>query len=170
MAASSAPVFLVDSTSDPVVVKVRGRASFMNSQPIREFLQHAIRGGQRRFAIDFSECTGMDSTFLGVLAGTALELRKSVPKGSLVFCKLGTRNLELVRNLGLHRLATVDTGDECLGEMSGAGRALEQSQLDEIENARLCLDAHESLIEADADNLGKFQDVISLLKGRLEEG
>jgi len=170
MAANNAPVFLVDPDSDPVLVKVRGRASFMNSQPIREFLQKSIQAGRRRFAIDFSECTGMDSTFLGVLAGTALELRKSVPRGSLVFCGLNARNLELVRNLGLHRLATVDTGEAISGEGGEPTTALSGEKLSEIENARLCLEAHQNLVKADADNLGKFQDVIALLKGRLDEG
>ncbi|MGH8019871.1 MAG: STAS domain-containing protein, partial [Opitutaceae bacterium] len=110
MAASNSPVYLVDAYSDPVLIKVRGRASFLNSQLIRDFLQQSIRDGKRRFVVDFAECTGMDSTFLGVLAGTALELRKTVPAGSFVFCRLGARNMELVRNLGLHRLATVDPG------------------------------------------------------------
>lgn len=169
MAANHNPVYLVDAYSDPVLIKVRGRASFQNSQLVRDFVQQSVRDGRRHFAFDFAECTGMDSTFLGVLAGAALELRKAVPAGSLVFCRLGQRNLELVRNLGLHRLATVDTGD---GVTSGptATMALEGPRQSEIDNARLCLQAHENLVQADRSNLGKFQDVITLLKGRVEQG
>jgi anti-sigma B factor antagonist len=170
MGASNSPVYLVNAQSDPVIVKVRGRASIMNSQPIRDFLQGAIREGRRRFVVDFSECVGMDSTFLGVLAGTALELRKVVPRGSLVFCRLGERNLELVRNLGLHRLATVDGGDAVPTEVGDPGKPLEGPRLSEVEGARFCLEAHENLVKADPTNLGKFQDVISLLKGRIEQG
>ncbi len=170
MAASGTPVFLVDADSEPVVVKVRGRASFMNSQHIRDFLQQSMREGRRRFVVDFAECTGMDSTFLGVLAGTALELRKSVPAGSFVFCRLGPRNLELIRNLGLHRLATVDTGGSLLPDGREPGTALEGAKLGELENARLCLEAHERLIEVDEKNLGRFQDVVGLLKSRIDEG
>lgn len=169
MAAAPNPVYLVDPYSDPVLMKIRGRASFLNSQLVRDFLQQAIGEGKRRFVIDFAECTGMDSTFLGVLAGAALDLRKVVPAGSLVFCRLGTRNLELVRNLGLHRLATVDAGEAAPAGRE-PGKALEGPKLGEIESARLCLDAHENLVEADRRNLGKFQDVITLLKGRVESG
>ena len=67
----------------------------------------------------------MDSTFLGVLAGIALELRKRTPKGSLVLARMGQRNLELIRNLGLHQLLTVDTADagrEPRGVRHAAGR------------------------------------------------
>ncbi|HEX9781745.1 MAG TPA: STAS domain-containing protein [Opitutaceae bacterium] len=169
MAASNSPVYLVDADADPVLVKICGRASFLNSQLIRDFLQQSIRDGKRHFAVDFSECTGMDSTFLGVLAGTALELRKAVPSGSFVFCRLGSRNLELVRNLGLHRLATVDSGAALPSKGASESTALEGPKQGDIENARLCLEAHESLVEADEANRRKFQDVITFLKGRVQQ-
>ena len=38
-----------------------------------------------------------------------------------------------------------------------------------IENARLCLEAHENLIEADETNRAKFHDVINYLKNRVDE-
>ena len=72
--------FLVDAYSDPVLIRVLGRASFVNSSSLREFTGEMMRQGKRRFVIDFSACTGMDSTFLGVLAGLALDLRKSDPE------------------------------------------------------------------------------------------
>lgn len=170
MAAGGTPVFLVNADADPVVVRIRGRASFLNSQQIRDFLHHCIGDGKRRIVLDFGQCTGMDSTFLGVLAGTALELRKGVPAGSFVFCRLGPRNLELVRNLGLHRLATVDPGKHPPAVDQQAATPLEAGKQGEIENARLCLEAHENLIAADESNLSKFQDVIAFLKGRVDKG
>jgi anti-anti-sigma regulatory factor len=170
MAANNPPIYLVDPESDPVIVKVRGRASFQSSHLVKEFFERAMRDGRRRFAVDFSECGGMDSTFLGVLASTAIELRRLVPRGSLVFCRLGPRNLELVRNLGLHRLATVDADPCCAPEASSPGRPLEGQRLSEIEMARLVLEAHQRLVEADPANFGKFRDVIDELQRRVREG
>jgi anti-sigma B factor antagonist len=170
MAANNGPVFLVDATSNPVLIRVRGRASFQNSQLIRDYIQQVVREGRRRFVIDFAECTGMDSTFLGVLAGAALELRKAVPVGSLVFGRLGQRNLELVRNLGLHRLATVDTGEDLDTLAREPSKALDGPKLGELEAARLVLDAHKNLVQADESNRARFQDVITLLKGRVDQG
>jgi hypothetical protein len=71
------PVYLVDAYSDPVVVRIEGRASFLNSACLRDFVNQMLKSGKNRFVIDFLRCTSMDSTFLGVLAGFALELRKS---------------------------------------------------------------------------------------------
>lgn len=162
------PVFLVDPYSSPVAIRIVGRASFQNVVPLKEFLKNSYAAGKRSFVFDFSQCTGMDSTVLGVLAGCALELRRLEPKGSLVLSRLNDRNLELVRNLGLHRIATVDTGSETISG-SGATTALSDKQLNELENARLCLEAHENLVAADADNQEKFQDVIAYLKNRVED-
>jgi anti-anti-sigma regulatory factor len=102
------PVFLVDVYSDPVLVRVDGRAAFGNSGALRDFFRELARQGRTRFVVDFQHCTSMDSTFLGVLAGAALELRRMDPPGTLTLARLGERNLELICNLGLHRLAVVD--------------------------------------------------------------
>jgi len=108
---SSKPVYLVDAYSDPVVIRIEGRASFLNSACLRDFVNQMLKSGKSRFVIDFLRCTSMDSTFLGVLAGFALELRKATPRGSLVLTRMGQRNLELIRNLGLHKLLTIDASE-----------------------------------------------------------
>lgn len=169
MSEAAKPVYLVDAYSDPVVIRIEGRASFLNSACLRDFVNQMLKSGKTRFVIDFLRCTSMDSTFLGVLAGFALELRKGTPKGSLILTRMGQRNLELIRNLGLHKLLTIDSSEAGAGSQAcdtplvGAARG-------EIENARLVLEAHENLVAADESNRGKFQDVLVFMKNRVEQG
>ncbi len=167
MAETAKPTFLVDAYADPVVVRIEGRASFANSGSLRDFVAEMIRQGKTRFMIDFAACTSMDSTFLGVLAGAALELRRQTPAGTLTLARVGERNLELIRNLGLHRLATVDAGGFPM-DFKGGAQALDSKAKDEIESARLVLEAHENLVNADAANAAKFQDVLAFLRNRVE--
>lgn len=124
-----------------------------------------LRRGKIRFVLDFQQCAGMDSTFLGVLAGAALELRKLAPPGSLVITRPGQRNLELIRNLGLHRLLTIEPGPV---SADGCNTALECKPGTEDENARMVLQAHENLVHADEANRGKFQDVLTFLRSKVE--
>jgi anti-sigma B factor antagonist len=166
MSDSAKPVFLVDAYTDPVVVRIEGRASFLNSGGLKDFFGEMIRQGKIRFVVDFKQCASMDSTFLGVLAGAAIELRRQAAPGSLTLTRVGERNLELIRNLGLHRLATVDTGSQAPGT-AGPGQALTQQARSEIEHARLVLEAHENLIATDPDNAAKFQDVLAFLRNQL---
>jgi anti-sigma B factor antagonist len=161
------PTFLVDAYAEPVLVRIEGRASFTNSGSLKDFFTEMVRQGKTRFVVDFQQCTSMDSTFLGVLAGAALELRRQTPAGTLTLARVGERNLELIRNLGLHRLATVDAGSFPLN-FSGGAQALDIKAKTEIESARLVLEAHENLISADADNAKKFQDVLAFLRNRVE--
>jgi anti-sigma B factor antagonist len=164
VADSSKPAFLVDAYSDPVVVRIEGRASFLNSAAVKDFLATMIAQGKRRFAVDFKACASMDSTFLGVLAGAALQLRRLDPPGSLALVRVGERNLELIRNLGLHRLASVDAAGP---QPAGAAQPIDSRQVGEIERARLVLEAHEALVAADPDNATKFQDVLAFLRNQL---
>ena len=162
------PIYLVDAYSDPVVVRVEGRASFQNSSCLRDFISEMLARGKTRFVLDFQRCASMDSTFLGVLAGAAIELRKSSPSGSLVVSRVGQRNLELMRNLGLHRLLTIDSGDFSLS-FQKCDTPLEPKACSEVENARMVLEAHENLVSADEGNRSKFQDVLAFLRNRVEQ-
>ncbi len=167
---SENPVYLVDAYSDPVLVRIEGRACFQNSSSLKDFVSEMIRQGRRRFVFDFLKCASMDSTFLGVLAGSALELRKQQPPGSLVLARVGQRNSELIRNLGLHRLLTLDTGEGMAPKEATATTPLTEKKHTELESARLVLEAHENLVAVDESNRTKFQDVLSFLKNRVDQG
>lgn len=165
------PHFLVNPYDDPVVVKISGKASFMNSGPVKDLFERLVDQGKTRFIVDFQHCSGMDSTFLGILAGLGIRLMKLEPKGTVVLCRLGDRNRELVRNLGLHRLLILDEGEEFSEESENEKmQAVDSgSHPSEVENARLVLQAHENLVEIDASNRTKFQDVISFLKNQMDD-
>lgn len=165
---ASKPVYLVDAYSDPVVIRIDGRACFQNSMCLRDFISEMVARGKTRYVLDFQNCTSMDSTFLGVLAGAALELRKSNKDASLVVTRVGQRNLELMRNLGLHRLLAVDGGD-VTATSPRKDTVLECKQQSEIENARHVLEAHENLVKLDEANRTKFQDVLAFLRNRVEQ-
>ena len=59
--------------------------------------------GRRNYIVDFQDCSSMDSTFLGILVGLALKLRKFEDEGYLTLVNLRGRNLETVQNLGIHK-------------------------------------------------------------------
>ena len=163
--------FLVNPYDDPVIVKINGKASFLNSSPVKELIDQLLAEGKTRFIIDFQGCSGMDSTFLGILAGLGIQLMKQEPPGSVVLCRMGERNRELIETLGLHRLLIVDSGEgeSSLGKSGDLESLGGKGKLSQAENARLVLEAHENLVEVDASNRTKFQDVISFLKNQVED-
>lgn len=167
MAAAPTSQFLVNPDTTPVAIRVEGKATFKNSATIKKFIAKMIADGKRSFVIDFEACIGMDSTFLGVMAGAALQLRKCDPRGSLVLTHLNERNDELVHNLGLNRLLTVDNGQSV---SAGETAFLQQAIVsDEVAAAREVLEAHRNLVEADDQNETKFRDVIEYCQKQIDQ-
>ncbi|MEM9227043.1 MAG: STAS domain-containing protein [Verrucomicrobiota bacterium] len=171
MADHSEPIYLVDGYSDPAVLRIRGRASYLNASPLSAFFKRMVDEQKLGVVVDFAQCSAMDSTFLGILAGAALDFRKQTPPMQIELVNLGTRNLELVRNLGLHRILEVQCNAEDLSfDASGTNTAPNAEALDEERSSAVgMLKAHEKLIEADPANQKKFQDVIAFLRLQVQK-
>ncbi len=159
----SESIFLVNPYSDPVIVRIKGRGSYQNCRSLADFFKQTVASGLKHFIVDFAECTAMDSTFLGILAGTAIEIRRLSPPGYFIMLNLSERNLELIKNLGLHMIASVETERKEVD-----GEPLTDIGTGKIQSTEVILKAHESLAEICKKNQEKFQDVISFLKNQIE--
>ena len=145
-------------------VKVVGRGSFQNSGCLKAFYQQLLKDGVSRFVVDLGACTYLDSTFLGILLGLGLKL-KEAGEGRLHILNASSRNLELLRNLGLDRLISIDPQNI---ELDG----VTEKPLEEVpcplpsraEAAPTILEAHTNLMEFDARNVPKFKDVVEFLR------
>jgi anti-anti-sigma regulatory factor len=158
-----------------VYVRVSGRGTFQNGQPLRRFAQEMIDHGRAQFVIDLAECAGMDSTFLGVLAGIGLRLNQNAGMGSVCIINAGARNTELLQTLGLDRLFDIKAADAGRLEHGATGEVAYQQlpdtniggqtgPLSKHDTADLMLEAHDNLIRADQKNLTKFKDLTQFLR------
>jgi anti-anti-sigma factor len=102
----------VSCTEREVVVAIVGRGTFQNSQSLRNFSAEMIEAGHHDFIIDLNQCAGMDSTFLGVLAGIGLRLQQNSKSGKIHIINANARNAELLQTLGLDHLFHVAAGWE----------------------------------------------------------
>lgn len=160
----SESIYLVDSTCDPVVLKIKGRASYLNCNPLNNFFDCIKHKDVHNVVIDFADCTGMDSTFLGLITGAALDTQEADTAFNITLCNLGKRNRELVYNLGLDKL--LEIADSLCQEIENHQNPNYQSIQTETPTANqsTILKAHENLIAAQSTNKEKFEDVISFLK------
>jgi anti-sigma B factor antagonist len=159
------PVFLVNPHTDPVVVRINGRANYLNSGPLRDFFSIMLAQGKTRIAVDFRNCLSVDSTFLGIVAGAALELAELEHAGEMILSSLGTRNMELVKNLGLSRIATIVDSLEIETGVD-VEKSLDADRIDKDERVRMIVEAHKKLIKCDESNAERFQDVITFMQKR----
>ena len=159
--------YLVAALGDAVIVSVRGRAVYTTCREFGEFLEKV--GGSpdvRKLILDMKLCEGVDSTVLGLIAGAAGDFRGK--GGEVVMQCCGPRIAEVVANLGLGSLLTllsgdaVDAGTEKLlaeGATSCAAAAPATN--------RTILQAHETLMAADPDNVPRFKQVVDFMRADL---
>lgn len=155
-------------------VRVHGRGTFKMGPSLREFGMAALDRGCRCVVLEMSDCAGMDSTFMGTLAGLAVQIGKC--GGSVVLQNASEKNKHLISVLGLSPMMKFeDTAPGSIVMPSVVENLARQCDKQELTEAMI--EAHEVLIEVAPENIVKFKDVLSFLRddlknasGKKEEG
>ncbi len=161
-------VFFACCAADVVVVRVVGRGTHLNSPALQEITERFFHdNGATQFVIDLGECPGMDSTFMGMLAGIAIRQRNA-HTGSTVLVNVNEQNHRLLEVLGLSRLLEIRDAHP-----HGEPDKLEflegrRPELSKLERTLHMIEAHEQLLNLDTENEVKFQGVLDFLKESLE--
>jgi anti-anti-sigma factor len=157
---------LVHQAGSVGVIKVEGRGSFRTARLVKIFGEKADSLGISEIIYDLRNCTYMDSTFMGVMAGLGAAQRKNsgVP---LAVYHTSPRNLELLENLGLNHLLDLKKGEIPISPTSTETVGLDTSAGSKEEISEIMLDAHETLIELNPANAAQFKDVVTFLRERL---
>ncbi len=149
-----------------VFIRVIGRGSFKVAAPLKQFVSEIVsQQPVSTVAIDFKECIGMDSTFMGVLAGLSGRLKKNGQMMELI--NLSDKNANLLKTLGIDQiLSYYATGH---GHASVAEKTTPVStDASKKELAETALQAHEELVRANEENRPRFKRVIEFLKEDLD--
>lgn len=140
----------------------------MNSPALKAFGDSRIAAGESRMVVDLAACTGMDSTFMGTLAGMAARL-SALKEGGLQIAEPGERNRRSLEDLGLDFLMEIDPPDAVWrGSVHEIRGELQEPKMPgavgTAQRARHVLDAHRALAEINDENARDFSGVISQLE------
>ncbi len=105
----------------------------------------------------------MDSTFLGIIAGLATEVKKH--DGVCILSGLRPKQMESVYNLGLYNLVQIVenvTDEKQWQKASGFGIAEQQTSNEDTR--QLMLKAHTTLMQLNQQNTVRFQNVVHFLR------
>lgn len=145
----------------------------MNSPSLKTFGDSRIAAGENRMVVDLGACTGMDSTFMGTLAGMAARL-SALEGGGLQIAEPGERNRRSLEDLGLDFLMEIDPPAAVwrgrLDEIRGGLHELQISgALGREQRVRHVLEAHQVLSGINDDNARDFAGVVSQLEKEVAE-
>ena len=132
-----------------------------------------IAAGERRLVVDLQACTGMDSTFMGTLAGIAGRL--SPQQGGIVqIADPGPKNRRSLEDLGLDFLIELappqadwlETIDSIRSSLTPTHPLSLPNPLQQTADV---LEAHRILSRANEKNTKVFSNVVTLLEKELSE-
>ena len=164
----------VGCVNNRVCARVVGRGTFQNSQPLRQFALEKIDQGHEEFVIDLGSCQGMDSTFLGMLAGIGLRLRQNGSTGSIRIVNINPHNMDLLQTLGLDRLFLIDAdapaspSEAEYHQLPDTDVTQLKHPLDKSETTDLMIEAHNDLARTDPRNTPKFKELARFLREAVE--
>jgi anti-sigma B factor antagonist len=161
---TSSAKLLVLVGKDFACVKISGRANFSFSPDFKVLLTGLAQKGYNHFIIDLSECVLMDSTFLGVLAGFGLKMNQAADPNQrgVELSNPNARITELLENLGAIHLFKIISGPLQLAN-DVQTTAPDPANASHEEITRTCLEAHQTLMAMNPDNVARFKDVTQFL-------
>lgn len=155
--------------NDFVLLRLDGRGSFLNSRILKDFLERMLDRDYSQFIFDLSDCQTMDSTFMGMLAGVAIKLKEK-KDGSFCLVSPNKQCYRLLSTLGLDQILEVRSDYTNPSDVSPEFQNIPQkdcySQKEKLIHA---IEAHKNLIQLEADNKVKFENVLKLLEEDLEK-
>jgi anti-sigma B factor antagonist len=132
------------------MLKVNGRGTFEITEAVRRFVSARLESACPLIVFDLSGCTGMDSTFMGILA---MASRGAMAKKAVIELANCTPDVKKgLITLGLKALFRFT-------DNVAIDAALSREQ-----QHRNILEAHQTLVDAHEGNRAEFQDLIKFLK------
>jgi anti-sigma B factor antagonist len=148
----------------------------MNSPVLKAFGDQRIAAGESLVVVDLANCSGMDSTFMGTLAGMAARLSALEGGGGVLqIAEPGERNRRSLEDLGLDFLMEIDPPAAAWRGRAASIRAgLKPPQaaggaLGQIQRARHVLEAHQTLSGMNEKNAREFEGVVNMLEEELTQ-
>lgn len=152
------------------LIKVTGRATFKLAPSLKRFCTTVMRNGCKEVVFDMEDCSGMDSTFMGVLAGIAISPADGTRAAHVIMMNLTPKTHTLLLGLGLGRvLECHETEDvptllkQRLSDVLHLQALDESSRVDQRVSLETMLQAHQHLVNVAPENLVRFRDVLTYL-------
>lgn len=155
---------LISNSGSVYNIKVRGRANFEYAVPLRHFA-NCMSSNIELIRIEASECTFMDSTFMGVLSMIGMKAKTFRALVEIHCMPPAVR--ALLKGLGVDKLFTFCDRDGGITVESWTNVLPQKKSA--LTTAETVAEAHKTLVEADSSNEAKFKEVIKFADADVEK-
>ena len=155
---------------DTILVRIMGRGNHELSHTFKSLIDSVnTDSSSGDYIIDLSQCTCLDSTFMGTMAAMALH-QTSVRGDRPVVVNANATTERQLTTLGLNYLLDVCHESMEVATDNKEMKAVEgKCDISQYERITHMINAHETLVDADSGNEVKFRGVLDALNQSLEE-
>jgi len=149
---------LISHNSGIYKIRIEGRANFEYGPPLRNLAKELEHETFSTISVNLKDCTGMDSTFMGILA--KIGLRAKQIGAAMEIINASASNIALLKGLGLSSLFKFIEREEVFNLGDEWDEAGEKG--DALDTAEAVHDAHDTLMDVAPENIPKFKTVVDL--------
>ncbi|MGM0508851.1 MAG: STAS domain-containing protein [Fusobacteriota bacterium] len=159
--------YLAGEIDNKMFIKIIGNATMKNSKTLEDLFEDLLSKEQEDIILDLSKCNYMDSTMLGLIAKTAIRIKKKWDS-TLYILNITNMIRTSFKSTGLDKLVTFLDEDQDIDEDDID--ELEMKDFDDVRAKNVhILEAHKTLTELNDENKEAFKSVVDLLEKSLEE-
>ena len=169
MKRSTRAPFEAARSHDALYVRIRGLASMTTAPTFEAFTEGALSKGVQQLVLDLEHCSGVDSTFMGLILSLSNRLREEFDGAAgIVLVNVDDHAQRQLSSVGVDAFVTIRPGETRLPP------ALKLTAVDAVDSSdrerlKLMVRAHKELVAADARNRAKFGAFLEGIIGELGE-
>ena len=158
--------YLVAEQDNVVFFKLKGTLKYTMSIRFDAYIEKLIR--QNTFTnvvFDITEAEYIDSTNLGLLAKLGEFIRTRKNKNAIII-STNENITQLLESVGFQDYFTILEDEK---NFSSDFEEIPQQTGNDVESAKMIVDAHKHLMKLNEENKSVFQDIVSLLEEEVQE-
>ena len=170
--ATTEPIQFARLPDGIVVIRVTGKGSHLETPSLRVVFNMTKESDPPpSYIFDLTDCTTMDSTFMGTLASIGI-FQRARKKTRVIATNIQDHVRELLDTLGLKYILELRPGnvESAPRAPEGSFTPAERPDLDRTQRIVMMIEAHQHLMDLDRNNEVKFEGVLKTLRKSLESG
>ncbi len=153
--------YLYGEIENTVFIKAVGDATMKNSKTVSDIIDDLLTKEKKEIILDMSECTYVDSTFLGLIAKYAIEIKMKWNEVLHVMNPL-TPVLQGLKETGIEKFINIIFNNK---NGSDDIKEIEMKDFDNKNDKSLyILEMHKTLVNLNEENKKTFGNVVALME------
>lgn len=157
----------IAASEETVYIRVTGIGNMHNAYSLYNFMSSMNADGARKFFLDMSLCTGLDSTFMGLLVGFASQSGEG-DKSALRVVNASEKIIGLLDQLGASSMIDVDLVTNRFPIPEWRFDELNAEYPDTYKKIEFIRDMHRHLVEINDENQKRFGQFLDKLTNEFE--